>query len=126
MYILPKDVIMYMGLYLKPNDIINFSLTNTKYYNFLCNNNLFWMNKVLYDYGQFGHIPKIINYKHMKFHREKYYGTNVWKFGNYNYVKFLWKDYYKKLCAPYMTQINNTGPSCRTPDIIIRSLLRDF
>ena len=53
-------------------------LTNKKHYNILCNNNIFCMNKVLYDFGKFGHIPKVLCKK-------------------YNNKIIVWKDYYKIL-----------------------------
>lgn len=78
MNVLIKDVIMYMALYFELNEIISFALTNKKHYNIL-SDNIFWMNKVLCDYGKFGHIPKILN-KKFKFN-----------------INIDWKSYYKIL-----------------------------
>ena len=73
---LPKDVIMLMVVDFDLSDLLNLCLSNKYYNNILCKNKTFWMNKILHDYGKFGHVPKNINK-----------GELSWK----NYYKLLHK-----------------------------------
>ena len=78
---LSKNLLVSMVLGYNLIDILNLCRTSKRFNRFICQNDAFWINKTLRDYGQFGHIPKILNKKYKKMYNEK----------------IIWKDYYKLL-----------------------------
>ena len=70
----PKGLLISMALGYDLATILNFCLTSKRFNSFICQNNNFWMNKTLYDYGQFGHVPKILNEKYKKYMVKKLHG----------------------------------------------------
>ena len=81
---LPKDVIRLLFLNTSVETVYKILITNSKINKIL--NDLFWMNKVLLDYGKYGHdIPTKEFQEQNKFFCEQFI---------YN-GKFIWKKYYK-------------------------------
>lgn len=78
---LPKDILLFMALKYDMMDVLSFCQVNKKFNDLLCKNNTFWMNKVLFDFGKYNHIPKNI----------------IKKYGKTNGKNLNWKDYYKFL-----------------------------
>ena len=48
---IPDEIISYMALYLSLKDIINFCRINRKFNNMVCNDNFFWSQKFIVDFG---------------------------------------------------------------------------
>ena len=52
-----KDVLVKIALEMSLKDILNLCLTNKRFNAYICNNESFWLNKILRDY------PNVTNYK---------------------------------------------------------------
>ena len=84
-----KDIAVKIALMLDLPEVLSLCRTNKKFNEYVCNNKIFWNNRLVQDFGKYGH-----NVKNMEISSKNYYQI-VKKFGNigiyniyYNSVKY--------------------------------------
>ncbi len=66
---LPRDTLIYIGMMLDFPDILSYCLLSSKFNKAVCENDMFWMNRLIQDYPDFrefqSHIKEPIGYKRL-------------------------------------------------------------
>ena len=91
----PKDVMHYMALNLDLKTLLSLCLTDKKY-NRICNDDIFWMNKLLHDYPKLGSA---------KYIRENYKKNRTWK----QYYEYLYSYLLDKNLDTKLMDASNAG-----------------